>query len=121
MFKIIVIVLSILCAATGLDGVGYSSLEVKPSKDEIGSRYVEQIECEHRCNNFAERSLTISIPTTNITSSAVRSQYVRASEAVSTLHSISTGCHYCIRFSLYRSAGKRVIDYYLDTLCHLRL
>ena len=121
MLKLLIILLTALCSTIGLSGELHASERYTSSSEELVSRYVVQIECEHRYNNTPEHSTTITVPTSNISYSAARGQQSRVSTATSTLHTISARCNYCIQFSLYRTTSRRVIDYYLYALCQLRL
>ena len=121
MFKLMIILLTALCSTIGLSSGSYASESSSCGTEEFVSKYTTQIECEHRYNNTLEHSSTITVPSTTISYSAARGQQSRVSTATSALHTISARCNYCIQFSLYRTTSWRVIDYYLYTLCQLRL
>ena len=123
MSRFVAILAFLLCSALSGQGRGVTTPTDRGevSAELISSIYVEQIECEREGNNFAEQSVSISAPVSSVSLSLHRTPQPRVATTPSLLHSISSGCYYCIRFSLYLLTGRRSIDYYLYTLCQLRL
>ena len=121
MGKFLTILLFYLCSASFMQSADLSSSAAKSGCEQIASRYVEQIDCQRQCNNFAHRSEQISIPSTSVTTAAEKSYQPRVAVIGDNLHSLCVVNYYCTRFSLYRLCGRRAIDYYLYTLCRLRL
>ena len=122
MYRWIYILLLSFCSFIGWQGEAIASNSDSINKVElIADRYVEQLECAHRYNNFANRSHSITIPATSISTVGTRGQQMRLCADSATLTSIASGVIYSIEFSLYRICSGRAIDYYLYTLCCLRL
>lgn len=90
-------------------------------KQIVANRYTEQLVCAHRCNNTAQRSESISVPATSSILSLARTQHHRVDIDSAPIPTIASKSNFSIRFSLYRICCSRVIDYYLYTLCCLRL
>ena len=122
MKKVLTIVLLYICSVSFIQGSNLSSQAAMVECEQLSSRYVEQLDCQHRCNNFAHRSESFSIPSTTVTSLGVKSHQYRTLTGCATLFAhTSAANYYCTQFSLYTICGRRAIDYYLYTLCQLRL
>lgn len=120
MRRVLSILLFALCLALFGQGSEGASVCIKKESESLKNRYTEQIDCQQRCNNFAHRTESISVPATSVTTFGVKSFHPRlASVATAT---ISTGTNYLTtNFSYFIICGRRAIDYYLYTLCQLRL
>ena len=118
-------VLSILLFSLCLVLFGQGSEEFFPSvkreSESLKNRYAEQIDCQQRCNNFAHRTESISIPATSVTTLAVKSFQPRLASVAA--GAVATGANHYLTtsFSYFIICGRRVIDYYLYALCQLRL
>ncbi|MBQ9138431.1 MAG: hypothetical protein IJX65_07350 [Alistipes sp.] len=125
MRHLIYIIMTLLCSFSfgqGIEAFSQRAESVeKGEHNRLESRYAVQLECAHRCNNYAERSQSISVPTTNISSAGARANHHRVDSIIAPMPTVAAGAIFSIRFSLYRICSKRVIDYYLYTLCCLRL
>lgn len=89
--------------------------------EELSSLFSQQIECENRNNTSAELPQTITVPVSASVLSGVRSQNLRADALCNIVQNqVANVCHY-LRSEFCSLAGSRVIDYYLYTLCCLRL
>lgn len=120
MRKWIYILILALCSVICEQGQAFASECSEISREEVlANHYSEQLECAHKYNNFATRSHSISIPTTNSSTSATREQVRLLADTA--LPSIAAGAIYAVNHSVYRICSRRVIDYYLYTLCCLRL
>lgn len=119
MRKWIYILLLGFCLFFGQEQVAIDHSAEASSKQELQSLYREQLECAHRHNNFATRTESISVPTTTSTTSVAREQ-ARAS-ATDVAHTTAARAVLSVAYTLYRTSGRRIIDYYLYTLCCLRL
>lgn len=87
----------------------------------VANRYTEQLECAHRCNNTAESSHSITVPASSSTTSCARAQHQRLEVGNTPIASYASKPNFSVQSSLYRICCSRVIDYYLYTLCCLRL
>lgn len=87
--------------------------------DALHSDFAEQITCERVSNPVAESLSQVTISTTSC-STLSRTATPRHQSVGSTLHSIACGLAYCTEYHHYRLSN-RAIDYYLYTLCVLRL
>ncbi len=121
MGKVLTILLFYLCSTFFVQGADSISVYTECDSVEFASRYQVQIDCQRQCNNFAHHTEQISIPSTSVTTVAVKSYQPRVTAIGDNLHSLCVVNYYCTRFSLYRLCGRRAIDYYLYTLCRLRL
>ena len=120
MRKWIYILILALCSIVCGQGHLVASDSNDISREEVlANHYSEQLECAHKYNNFATRTHSISIPTTNSSTTAAREQVRTSANAV--LPTISARAVYSIRHSVYHICSRRIIDYYLYTLCCLRL
>ena len=90
-------------------------------KQIVTSRYTEQLECAHRCNNTAERSQSITVPASSSTTSCARAHHHRLDIGNTPIASYVSKPNFSIQSSLYRICCSRIIDYYLYALCCLRL
>ena len=68
----------------------------------------------------AERVTTISVNIVNAATTLARTTTLRVSHLPATLHALASGLSYVVGFYPYRLSC-RAIDYYLYTLCCLRL
>ncbi len=122
MLRLVYIVLLSLCSFIFGQGVvvATNNSEQHSVAEVVANRFTQQLECAHRCNNSAERTHSITVPATTTTVSGTRVQH-RVDMCAVPQVAVGAKVNFSIRFSLYRICCKRVIDYYLYTLCCLRL
>lgn len=119
MRKWIYILLLGFCLYFGQEQVVVCHSTTEVCEQELSSRYQEQLENQQRHNNFATRTETISVSTSSSTSSASRAQ-VRAI-SVGVIHTAAARAVYLVQQTLNCKCSRRIVDYYLYTLCCLRL
>ena len=121
MRRVLSILLFSLCLVLFGQGSEEFSPSVKRESESLKNRYTEQIDCQQRCNNFAHRTESISVPATSVTTLAVKSFQPRLASVVA--GAVATGANHYLTtsFSYFIICGRRAIDYYLYALCQLRL
>lgn len=68
----------------------------------------------------AERVMPVTVSVINYVTTLARSSAMRSDYLPSTIQAVASGLHYIVGFFPYR-LGCRAVDYYLYTLCRLRL
>lgn len=121
MGKFLTILLFYLCSTFLVQGADSVSAYTECDSVEFASRYKEQIDCQRQCNNYAHRAESITVPTTSVTTLAAKSSQARVATLSSAVRLLAVDNNYNGQFSLYPLCGRRAIDYYLYTLCQLRL
>lgn len=121
MGKFLTILLFYLCSTFFVQGADSISVYTECDSVEFASRYQVQIDCQRQCNNFAHRTESITVPTTSVTTLAAKGSQARVATLGSAVQKLTISSNYNGQFSLYPLCGRRAIDYYLYTLCQLRL
>ena len=92
------------------------------SQSEFTDTHREQLECCHRHNIDAERTSTVVVPSVRTTlNTAPRYQQNRTSQNAIVGRSITTSNYLVSRFIHRLGTCARAVDFYLYTLCRLRL
>ncbi len=89
---------------------------------DVSDRHLAQISCCKSANNSAETVLQITVPANHVTASSSRHSQFKNCGDVSASRNICTTGRYCIETHIHRlSVGQRAAEYYLYTLCRLRI
>lgn len=92
------------------------------SEYEVIDLYHEQLLCNHRHNIDAERTSSVVVPTVHTTiNTPSRYQQNRVVNFVALSRSITTSNYLVTRFIHRLGTCARAVDFYLYTLCRLRL
>lgn len=86
----------------------------------LASEYACQLECAHRENSSAERVVRVQVPAVNVSGVSVRHSASRSVCGVEPMRGIAAVASSVGVGRLYR-LSVRAIDYYIYTLCVLRL
>ncbi|MBQ5753290.1 MAG: hypothetical protein IIV91_03685 [Alistipes sp.] len=86
----------------------------------LASEFACQIACAHRDNSSAERVVQVRVPVLNVSGVSVRQPLPRNVCGVESVRGAAAGVGYTLRAHLYRLSA-RAVDYYIYTLCVLRL
>ena len=121
MFKMLYILFFAICSLLFGQQVDFASEHTSSSEQSLTSRYTTQLECAHRHNNYAEQCTSISVPAGSVSTLGTRGQQQKATNATAIVATATAGAIFSVQHTLYRIYGKRAIDYYLYTLCCLRL
>ena len=122
MFKMLYILFFATCSLLFGQQVEFASdNNISDSEQSLTSRYTTQLECAHRHNNYAEQCTSISVPAGSVSTLGARGQQQKVTSTTATLATATVSAIFSIRHTLYRIRCKRAIDYYLYTLCCLRL
>ena len=121
MYRLLTILAYLLLSALINQGGCGVVCNQQSGQSSVSSLYVEQIAASHSYNNTIHLNTSISVPVTGAVQTAVRGQWSRDISSSSMLHSVAANNSYCIRFAAYLLSGRRVLEYYLYSLCQLRL
>ena len=101
--------------------LNFSTVQVN-TKSEIVDIHKVQIDCNHRNNNDVEQSSQVVVPTAQIrTINGQRTTISRAPHIASTGNCYTTSKYVVAQFIHRLGSLARAIDFYLYTLCRLRL
>ena len=111
----------ILLGAFAFKQLDYSVAQVN-AKSEIVDLHKEQIACNHHNNNDVEQPSQVVVPTAQIrTINGQRTNTYRAPHIASSGHFYTTSNYVVAQFTHRLGSLARAIDFYLYTLCRLRL
>lgn len=86
----------------------------------LASEYACQVACAHRDNSSAERVAQVRVPVSNVSGVSVRQPAPRNVCGAEPIRGAASGVGYTLHTHLYR-LSQRAVDYYIYTLCVLRL
>lgn len=120
MRKLVAIVF-VLLGVFAFKQLDFSTAQVN-IRSEIVDNHKVQIDCNHRNNNDVEQSSQVVVPTVQIrTINGQRTTASRAPHIASTGHYYTTSKYVVAQFIHRLGSLARAIDFYLYTLCRLRL
>jgi hypothetical protein len=111
----------ILLGAFACKQLDYSAVQ-PVAKSEIVDLHKEQIACNHQNNNDVEQPSQVVVPTAQIRIlNGQRTNTFRAPHIAATGHFYTTSKYVVAQFIHRLGSLARAIDFYLYTLCRLRL
>jgi hypothetical protein len=124
MRRLVLLFVLLLCSAfvdvpNGV-AIAEQSRDVAPSSREHCEWSIAEISMPDDDGNSAERVVPVTVSVINSVTTLTRSFSMRSDYLPSTIQAVASGLHYIVGFFPYR-LGCRAVDYYLYTLCRLRL
>lgn len=120
---LVILALSLCCAALSRVAPGVALAECGTTVESVVDGHMQQLVCQHRCNQSADTVLRITVPSCSVSfpflrHGAWRILRMTADDAVSA----PVAPHFLERFMPPRHIfGSKAVEYYLYALCRIRI